>query len=260
MSDLKSFFVRMCDDWLPGAMLPSEIWWLYKKIIESRAEVLIECGRQDGYSTKLLAELLSTHGLRIYSIDFDEDKARLKKIKASLVKYDVECVSGDIHVRVPEILAKTSGKRVAILQDGPKGWEGMATLLAAVVSYSPVLIAQHNLHLGHKSREVFQLLSVGPAFVEYDKTSSEIAEFRLYEIDALKSKLPNREIDHTSLGCMVLDSFNISMARDSMRIVESQMEPWSPFRVAQHWILGNLSYVSRLRAAQRFRLYRFKKR
>ncbi len=260
MNDLKSFFVRMCDDWLPGAMLPSEIWWLYKKIIESRAEVLIECGRQDGYSTKLLAELLSAHGLRIYSIDFDEDKGRLEKIKASLVAYDVECVSGDIHVRVPEILAKTSGKRVAILQDGPKGWEGMATLLATVVSHSPVLVAQHNLHLGHKSREVFQLLSVGPAFVEYDKTSSEIVEFRKYEIDALKSKLPNREIDHTSLGCMVLDSFNILMARDSMRIVESQMEPWSPFRVAKHWIQGDLSYVSRLRAAQRFRLYRFKKR
>lgn len=260
MNDFKRFFVRMCDNWLPGAMLPSEIWWLYKKIIESQAEVLIECGRQDGYSTKVLADLLSSHGIRIYSIDFDEDKARLKMIKASLEAYDVECVSGDIHVKVPEILAKISGKRVAIVQDGPKGWEGMATLLASVVSYSPVLVAQHNLHVGHKSRDMFQLLSVGPAFLEYDKTSSDIMEFRQYEIEALKSKLPNREIDHTSLGCMVLDSCSISMLRDSMRKMESQMEPWSPLTVAEHWIHRDLSYVSRLKAAQRFRLYRFKKR
>lgn len=260
MRDLENYFLKMCNDWLPGAMLPSEIWWLYKNALESEAEVLIECGRQNGYSTRLLAELLNPHGIKIYSIDFDEDTQRLAATVAMLSGLNVECVSGDIHMWVPKLLQQITGKRVAIVQDGPKGWEGMATLMASAIAYTPVLVAQHNLHPGHKSREAFQLLAVSPAFLEYDKASPEIHQFRAEEIRILATKTPNRAIDQTSLGLMVLDNHNIKMLRSNLRSLESSMLPWSPFRVAEHWSKGDFSFVSRLHAAQKYRLYRFKKR
>ncbi|RYG61874.1 MAG: hypothetical protein EON60_01910 [Alphaproteobacteria bacterium] len=260
MKSLSKFFGQECNAWLRGAMLPSEIWWLYKNIIASGAEVLIECGRQDGYSTKLLAELLTPHDIMIYSIDFDEDKKRLEGIKKMLAAYKVECVSGDIHQRVPEILKKVAGKKVAVVQDGPKGWEGMATLLAAAINYEPVLLAQHNLHVGHKSRKAFQMIAPNPAFLEFDAASAEIHDFRAKEIEILSNKTPNRDILQTSLGCMLLNPTVLPLVREIIRDLEPQMKPWSAVATAKHWAKGDYKYISRMRAGQKYSLYRFKKR
>ena len=52
--------------------------------------------------------------------------------------FDAELVSGDIHIEVPRILRRCGGKRVAVLQDGPKGWEGLATLLAPLTCKAPI--------------------------------------------------------------------------------------------------------------------------
>jgi hypothetical protein len=132
--------------------------------------------------------------------------------------------------------------------------------MASAIAYAPVLLAQHNLHPGHKSREVFQLLAVGPAFLEFDKDSAEIHKFRAEEIRIIATKTPNRVIDKTSLGMMVLDNHNIELLRSNLRSLESKMLPWSPFHVAKHWEKSDFSFVSRLHTAQKYRLYRFKKR
>jgi len=254
------FYERMLEEWLPGAMFPSEIWWLVQAIKETNPDVVIECGRQDGYSTRLLAELLKDTDIKIYSIDFDEDKARLERIKGDLSSFNVECVSGDIHVRVPEILSANHGARIAVVQDGPKGWEGMATLLASVYSSDVVLLAQHNLHIGHESRDMFDCLSPSVAFYEFSDECRSLHDFRKLEVDRLAGVSSNRAIDHSSLGVMRLGENSRALLRKRIEDNEGKFGVWNPIKVADAWKVKDFDYVSRLRAGMRFSMYRFKKR
>ncbi len=250
---------RYVDDWLPGAMFPSEVWWLYRNILESGAEILIECGRQDGFSTRLLGEVLKGTNVHIYSIDFDEDKERLKSVKEMLSSYKVTCVSGDIHKRVPELLREHRDKRIAVVQDGPKGWEGMCTLLACIYDHKIVLCAQHNLHKGHRSREFFQLISNGPTFLEYSD-NKDIIGLRNKEMTRLIDKNSNRELNHSSLGIFKLEDHNKTQVIQNIESLKTWVGVWDPAEAAKAWKGNDFGYVSNLRAKQRYSLYRFKKR
>lgn len=253
------FFQKRAEEWLPGAMFPSEIWWLYKNIVAAKPDILIECGRQDGYSTYLLAQLLSEHGIKIYSIDFDEDKARLAGIVAKLAGYNVECVSGDIHIKVPELLLANKDKRIAIVQDGPKGWEGIATLMAATLGFNVVLCAQHNLHRGHLSRKYFQLVSRGATFLEFSD-EAEIKALREKEIGFLATKNSNRDLDHSSLGVSIINDDVRGLIRENIVFLDGHLGVWSAVSTLAQWESGKFDHVSRIRQRQKYRLYRFKQR
>jgi hypothetical protein len=258
MADRKYFEERI-QEWLPGAMFPSEVWWLYKNILRAKPDILIECGRQDGYSTRLLAYLLAEHEIPIYSIDFDADKAHLAKVKATLDEYKVECVSGDIHVKVPELLETHRGKKIAIVQDGPKGWEGLSTLMAAVLGHDVVLCAQHNLHIGHISRKYFQLISNGPTFLEFSD-HEDIQALRELEQTSLQGKNSNRELDHSSLGVFEISDGIRPLVRENIASLEEFLGVWSAVKTLSGWQGGNYNHVSNIRKIQKFSLYRFKKR
>ena len=58
------------DSWLPGAMFPSELFWLHRVLMEADVDHVVECGRQDGVSTWTLATLLASTDVAISSIDF----------------------------------------------------------------------------------------------------------------------------------------------------------------------------------------------
>lgn len=256
----RKFYEEVLNSWLPGAMFPSELWWLVKKIKEQNIEVVIECGRQDGFSTMLLADALANYDVKIYSIDFDEDVERKRKIQNKLEGRNVVCVSGDIHIQVPKILSEIGDSRFAIVQDGPKGWEGMSTLLASLYNYSPTILAQHNLHVGHVSRDVFSLLAPASTFLEYDIEARDIQEFRTSEIETLRCKSPNRDVENTSLGLFVVDAANKPLILKNIEFLRQYFSSWSPSRVASEWEKGNYRYVSDLKLKTRYTFDRFKKR
>lgn len=247
--------------WLPGAMFPSELVWLERVVRRSGAEVVIECGRQDGISTWTLASRLAGTGVHIESIDFDDDADRLARARALLDGLDANCVSGDIHAEVPRLLDVHRDRRVAVVQDGPKGWEGLATLLAAAHRPQVCLVAQHNLQLGHRSRTAFGLLALRPAFLEVAAPDDEeLGILRDRERDELAQRAPNRPVDHTSLGVIELDP----PARDHLvagvELLRRTMTPWDPVAVLRHWDAGDFGYVGRLRARQRYTHARLKRR
>ena len=80
------------------------------------------------------------------------------------------------------------------------------TLLAAAVSDDVGMIAQHNLHHGHVTRAVFQMLSQRPSFFEYAEGHDRFEPLIAAEREALRAKNPNRPLDHTSLGVMLTDT------------------------------------------------------
>lgn len=254
------FAGALLDSWLPGAMLPSELLWLGAILREAGVEVVIECGRQDAVSTWALATMLRDSGVEILSIDFDDDPAQLARAKARLDGLAATCVSGDIHVEVPRLLSANRGRSVAVVQDGPKGWEGMATLLAAAFQPNVALVAQHNLHAGHVTRTVFQMISLRPSFLEHAGSAAELVALRQREVVELPARQPNRPLDHTSLGVIELDEPARAHLTAAVHLLRSRMAPWDPVRVAEHWDKGDFTYCTRLRRRARFTPARFKKR
>jgi hypothetical protein len=249
------------DSWLPGAMFPSELVWLGRLIRAGRIDHVIECGRQDGVSTWTLATLLDGSGVEISSIDFDDDPERVQRTKARLEGLPVRCVSGDIHAELPKLLQERRGERVAVVQDGPKGWEGMATLLAAAHDPRVALIAQHNLHLGHVSRTVFQMLALRPCFLEVAEAEDpQLTALRARESEEIPLRQPNRPVDHTSLGVIALDEPAREHLIRALAVVRSRLRPWDPIRVVAHWEKGDFGYCSRVRARSRLTPARFKQR
>lgn len=259
--DRSAFLDEVFASWLPGAMFPSELVFLEQAIRRSGAEVVIECGRQDGVSTWTLATLLAGSGVHIDSIDFDDDRRRLARARERLDGLDATCVSGDIHAEVPRLLHEHRERRVAVVQDGPKGWEGMGTLLAAAHRPQVCLVAQHNLHLGHRSRTAFQMVALRPAFLEVAAPDDqELAALRAREVDEIARRTPNRPVDHTSLGVVELDGPAREHLVDAVALLRWQMAPWDPRAILRHWDEGDVGFASRVRARQRYTPARFKRR
>jgi hypothetical protein len=247
--------------WLPGAMFPSEVAWFLDHFDRVAASVLIECGRQDAVSTEMLGTYLEGRDARIVSIDFDNDAERARKAHDRVARLrNVELVTGDIHVMVPELIARYPHERIAILQDGPKGWEGLSTLLAAATVDNVVMVAQHNLHLGHKSRSLFQHIALHPAYIENSPDRDRYRTLHIDERAIISQKMPNRPIDHTSLGVLVVDEPQRTFITDSFTTLRRTYGPWNPQRVADAWRRRDYGFVSRLRKSSRYTLARFKAR
>lgn len=247
-------------DWRPGAMYPSEIMWLYDQIVAHGLEVLIECGRQDGVSTRALGNLLRSHNVELISIDFDEDQQRLAKVRQSLAGLNVRCVSGDIHSQVPALLRANAGKRIGVLQDGPKGWEGLSTLLACAFNQDVALLAQHNLHVGHRSRTFFNLIVCNPPFLEYDPYAAEPQRERAAEIGDARYRESNRDVGHSSLGICSLNGALRPAVLENVTALDHSMGPWSSIRTRMSWEAGDFEHVAKLRRRQSHSWYRFKRR
>lgn len=251
---------RYVESWLPGAMFPSEIAWFLRHFAASGADLLIECGRQDGVSTEIFADYFKRTPVKIISIDFDNDDIRAAAARRRLEKYDVELRAGDIHIEVPKLLKNNGARRTAILQDGPKGWEGLSTLLAAAVDPSVHLVAQHNLHKGHRSRSLFQHVALRPCFIENSRYSDEYGDLIARERRAIERLTPNRPTDHTSLGVMVTDNAQKDFIRESFASLKSFYGPWNPQRVLTAWTDGDLRRVEKIRKWVRLTPHRFKRR
>ena len=254
------------DSWLPGALYPSEMLWLLKNIEQARPDIIIECGRQDAVSTKVLGRYFDASGVRIFSIDFDHDRARLERTRRALGDLPVTCCSGDIHIQVPRLLREHSGRKIAVVQDGAKGWESMATLLAATYCPGVSLVAQHNLHVGHVSRAVFHVLAMltkGPCFLEFsddEPACDQARAARERERADSRFNTENRPNDHTSLGVIQLTDASRDVLHGAIDVLETVFRPWSPKLVHDRWLADDLSYVPRLRRRTRFSLARFKRR
>ena len=251
---------RYIDAWLPGAMFPSEIAWFLENFARAGCDVLLECGRQDGVSTEAFARYFHGSNVRVISIDFDSDPARAARARERVAPFGAELVSGDIHIEVPRVLRRCADRKVALLQDGPKGWEGLATLLAGALEPNVAMIAQHNLHEGHVTRTLFQMLSIRPSFLEYSTDLERFTPLIDAERTAIRAKSPNRPVDHTSLGVMLTDPLQKKLFAEQFGLLKPLFGPWDPRRVVEAWRRGDFEYVTRLRKRVRFTRARWKAR
>ena len=136
--------LKLVDEWCEGAIFPREMVFFLARCQAAGVKQIIESGRQDGYSTRILGEFAKRTGVAVVSIDYEDDKSRRQRCRTMLASFPVELLTGDAFEEIGLSLQATCNK-TAILIDGPKNW-GAVSLLCASASFPQVaIISMHNL-------------------------------------------------------------------------------------------------------------------
>jgi hypothetical protein len=132
-------------DWVIGAINPREMAFFLATCRAAGVERVIESGRQDGYSTRILGAFAARRpGVEALSIDMEIDTERARACRARLADLPVELLRADAYLAVGREVA-ASTKPTALLINGPKGFPAIAMLLAAGRLAHVRVLALHNL-------------------------------------------------------------------------------------------------------------------
>jgi hypothetical protein len=105
----------------PGSMSPMEILVFIFLCITKKIDVVIESGRQYGYSTFFISLFCKKNKIKFISIDNESD-ATINSFSRRLLKNNkVIYKKNDFYKSIDNIIYKVKDKRVALLIDGPKG-------------------------------------------------------------------------------------------------------------------------------------------
>lgn len=206
------------DQWVEGAILPCEMAFFLARCITQDVSVVIESGRQDGYSTEILGRWAKRSGRRLVSIDLEQDSARAAACRQRLLHLPIELVKGSAYEEFGRWSDRLRGSRVGFLVDGPKGWPAIS-MMAAGLSDNVGLMAIHNLTVGSKERDFLE--ECGGAEVFYEGALPEPGprwrELREREISVQTRAGAAGSSDVSSLGVLVLNSERRRRVRGALR-------------------------------------------
>jgi hypothetical protein len=134
--------------WIDGAIFPSEMTYFIALCDTLGVKRVVESGRQDGYSTRILGAWAAAKGVEVVSIDIEWDAERAKRARDRLSVYPVRCVKGDACAEIGRALAEDSTTPTAVLCDGPKRWPAISLLCAAAAQKNVKLLSMHNVEGG----------------------------------------------------------------------------------------------------------------
>lgn len=124
ISKIKSFqmrFNKINRNNFPGSMDPSEIFSFIYLLKKNKINLVIESGRQYGYSTYFLASYCQKNNIKFISIDLGIDKKADQYSQKILYKLSVEFIYANFFFVIEKLLDRSKKKKIAMLIDGPKG-------------------------------------------------------------------------------------------------------------------------------------------
>lgn len=210
--------------WLPGAIYPPELEWLKIHIDSCQVDMIIECGRQDGASALWYAK--NYPNIEIYSIDLDDRPDIKANSDENLKNTTVKAITGNIFDVVPELIRNNPNKRICVIEDAVKSWPGLCLIASTFFYENVVLVAQHNLHIGHKTREYWKNSSQDAVFLEESNDPSIQNSLNQWIGEQDQSAL-NRPGDISSLGIIDLRK-NRFFAIDYMLANRFSFRFWDP--------------------------------
>jgi hypothetical protein len=157
--------LKLVDEWCEGAIFPREMAFFLARCSVAGVARIVESGRQDGYSTRVLGEFGRRTGVEVISIDYEEDKPRAERCRQRLSHLPVTMIAGNAFSEIGRVV-QSSPKKTALLVDGPKNWGAVSILCAAAFYPQVAMLAMHNLDEGFKTRRFFAELSSQPVFYE----------------------------------------------------------------------------------------------
>jgi len=231
------------DRWVEGAIFPCEIAFFLARCMTEDVSVVVESGRQDGYSTEILGDWARRNGRRLVSIDLEQDPARAAACRRRLAHLPIELVKGSAYEEFGRWANRLRGARVGFLVDGPKGWPAIS-MMAAGLAENVRLMAIHNLTVGGGERAFFE--QFGPE-VFYEAALAEPGprwrELREREIAVAIREGAARSLEMSSLGVLVLDS----KRREHIRgVFRKEFGLHQPRVVRALWSLGAYRATTKL--------------
>jgi hypothetical protein len=232
------------DRWIEGAIFPSEMAFFLASCDVERVRVVVESGRQDGYSTEILGDWASRNGAQIISIDLEQDAARAAVCRQRLARWPIEVIKGSAYAEFGRWMRRRSDRRVAFLADGPKGWPAISMMSAAATEYLQIA-ALHNLNVGTGERNFFE--EIGDRSVFYEdaiiKPGPRWLALREQELRDTRATETARSLDVSSLGVLVLDADRRRKFRNAWR---PEFGFHQPAIVRTLWNIGGLAASTKL--------------
>lgn len=134
------------EGWVEGAIFPREMAMFLAWCDLLAIREIVESGRQDGYSTMLLARYATRSGGTVRSIDLELDPARAERCRTRLADFgDIAYYRGDAFRHLGAALRDARARPTAVLIDGPKSFHGLALLMASAGYGHVRLVGLHNL-------------------------------------------------------------------------------------------------------------------
>ena len=193
------------DDWTEGAIFPRELVFFVARCEQFGIQRVVESGRQQGYSTGILARFAELTQGQVDSIDFEDDVEIAEACRRSLRHFKtLNLLKGDTRELLGETVHRFPRVPTAILCDGPKGYTAIALLFAAAGYKWVKLIAQHNLQ--GSTAQFFSSFADCPCFYEEYGVAPAGAWRELTQADlshCLKSGAA-RSLEQSSLGVMTV--------------------------------------------------------
>ena len=241
------------EQWVEGAIFPCEMVYFLARVESEGVRMIIESGRQDGYSTMILGEFARRSNVRVVSIDYEEDQVRGQRCRECLVSYPVELLVGDAFSLMGRTLRGNFDRSVALLVDGPKGWSATALVLAAAAYPNVTLMALHNLHPDSAETQALTNAIDHDVFYETHLTASESpwARLRKHERTYLALDEVARSLEKSSLGIFLIS--DAIRTRLGMTIRRNFMF-FQPPLIRLCWRLNMFSVARRLHSGS-FRVF-----
>lgn len=232
----------LAEKWVEGAIYPCEMAFFLAACDVQGIEVIIESGRQDGYSTEILGRWAQARQVEVISIDLEEDRECAERCRKRLSSLSLTLIKGNAYVEVGRTVRNLAGRRTALLLDGPKGWAALS-LISAAVEKHVVVVALHNLADGLPERGWFE--ARGGCFYEdvIEAGGPSWTELRRREIDRAIHSNAARSTTISSLGLIVLDDRLRHQLARSCEPVFGLHQPWL---VRFCWQLGAFGLTPKL--------------
>lgn len=232
------------DRWVEGAIFPCEMAFFLARCMTEDVSVVVESGRQDGYSTEILGDWARRNGRRLVSIDLEQDSARAAACRQRLAHLPIELVKGSAYEEFGRWSDRLRGARVGFLVDGPKGWPAIS-MMAAGLGDNVRLMAIHNLTVGSGERAFFERF--GGAEVFYEAALAEPGprwrELREREVDVAIRAGAARSLEVSSLGVLMLDPERRRRVHGALR---AEFGLHQPRVVRALWSLGAYRATTKL--------------
>jgi hypothetical protein len=235
-----------CEQWQEGAIFPAEMVFFLAVCDGAGARRLVESGRQDGYSTMILAEYGKRRHVETISLDYESDPDQARSCRTRLGGYSgLQLVKGEAHCLFGKYLL--SGKKMAhaCLMDGPKGKWAIALLLAASGLKETKIIALHNLDADKRYTGMIRKRAKGPVFYEdlgYDAKGAWTT-LRAREREVLGAKGAIRSLDQSTLGVVSADDPGWRKMR---RAFIPELFLYQPVLIRMLWRVGAWALAARL--------------
>jgi hypothetical protein len=188
--------------YFPGGIFPRELAVFLAACDVCGVDFIAESGRQDGYSTAVLADYAERTGTRVVSMDrpLNDEPERGAAAHARLAGRPVTLLDGVTELLLGGAVPRDA-KRVAFLVDGPKGYDANRLILAAATTLPLVLVGCHGVipdaPEGRELKRWFPDLAVA------ELKGDEFEWFRTWERELISphvAVMPNRHLEQSEFA------------------------------------------------------------